>query len=197
MPAVAAVALLGAVVLSGCGADGNTRMGSTAGGSPELTAGPAASPSVDPSASPAPTAPASPSAPGPAASTAPKTSAAPTAGATSAAETLLRVTRSGGFAGRTSSLIVKGDGSFVRLDAQAKQAGTGKLSESELGKLRTALREADFAHLPRVATGGATIYDGFSYAFVHGGYEVAADQGSLPPALDEVLGALPPFEDTP
>ncbi len=59
--------------------------------------------------------------------------------------------------------------------------------------MRTALREADFARLPRISTGGPTIYDGFFYAFVHGGYEVAADQGSLPAALQKVLDALPSF----
>ncbi|MFC9823018.1 hypothetical protein ACFWG6_19145 [Streptomyces erythrochromogenes] len=108
-------------------------------------------------------------------------------------ETLVRVTRSGGFAGETHTVIVKGDGSWSRLDAKAEPEGTGKLSEQELAALRTALREADFARQPRIATGGPKIYDGFFYAFVHGGYEVAGEQGSLPPALVKVADALPPF----
>ncbi|MFE1831331.1 hypothetical protein [Streptomyces yangpuensis] len=103
------------------------------------------------------------------------------------------MTRSGGFAGETHTLVVKGDGSWSRLDAKAKGEGTGKLSEQELAALRTALREADFPGLPRIATGGPKIYDGFFYAFVHGGYEVAGEQGSLSPALVRVVEALPPF----
>ncbi|MFI8448004.1 hypothetical protein [Streptomyces erythrochromogenes] len=116
------------------------------------------------------------------------TSAVPAPG-----ETLVRVTRSGGFAGQTHTLVVKGDGSWSRLGAKAEPEGTGKLSQQELAALRTALREADFARLPRIATGGPKIYDGFFYTFVHGGYEVAGEQGSLSPALVRVAEALPPF----
>lgn len=115
-------------------------------------------------------------------------------------ETLIRVTRTGGFAGQTHTLVVKGDGSFTRLDVKAKPTGTGKMSGAELTGLRTALREADFTRLPRIATGGPTIYDGFSYVFVHDGHEVSRDQGSLPESLTKVLDALPPFtgaEDAP
>lgn len=99
-----------------------------------------------------------------------------------------------GLAGRTSTLLVKGDGSWTRLDGQARPAGTGKLPADRVERLRAALRQADFAHLPRVPKGGATIFDGFYYAFVHGGYEVAAEQGSLTPGLQSVLDELPPFE---
>ncbi|KOU81008.1 MULTISPECIES: hypothetical protein [unclassified Streptomyces] len=169
--AVAAV-LLSAVVLAGCGPSGSggaddARPGGSA--EPATSTGtstgadPAASPSTGPSAVPAP------------------------------GDTLVRVTRSGGFAGETHTLVVKGDGSWSRLDGKAQPEGTGKLSEQELAALRTALREADFARLPRIATGGPKIYDGFFYAFAHGGYEVAGEQGSLPPALERVAQALPPF----
>ncbi|MDX3537166.1 hypothetical protein PV721_22880 [Streptomyces sp. MB09-01] len=132
------------------------------------------------------------SAPGP--GTSPGPTASPTAGRLPApGETLVRVTRSGGFAGRTHTLIVKGDGSWTLLDAEAKQERTGTMPEAGLAALRTALEEADFAHLPRSATGGPTIYDGYFYTFVHGGYEVAGAQGSLPPALTKVVDALPSF----
>uniref|UniRef100_A0AAU2JVR5 Uncharacterized protein n=1 Tax=Streptomyces sp. NBC_00049 TaxID=2903617 RepID=A0AAU2JVR5_9ACTN len=103
------------------------------------------------------------------------------------------MTRSGGFAGRTHTVIVKGDGSWTLLDAQARPQNTGKLSEARLSALRTALRDADFAHLPRIASGGPTIYDGFMYAFVHGGFEVAAGDGALPAVLQKVLDAMPSF----
>ncbi|MGW7434946.1 hypothetical protein [Streptomyces sp. NPDC054849] len=179
--------LLSAMVLAGCGPSASaggddapprasTEPSGSASGSPGATGG--ASPDPTPSASPS----------GPAATTSPSADRLP-----APAENLVRVTQSGGFAGRTHTLVVKGDGSWTRLDAKAKPESTGKMSERELAALRTALREADFARLPRISTGGPTIYDGFSYTFVHGGYEVVADQGSLPPALQKVLDALPVF----
>ncbi len=179
---VAAV-LLGAVVLAGCGPSGSgggddaPPKGSGGPGTISTSAGATAgtSPGTSPSADPTP---------GQSAST----SAVPAPG-----ETLVRVTRSGGFAGETHTLVVKGDGSWSRLDAKAGAEGTGKLSERELAALRTALREADFPGRPRIATGGPKIYDGFFYAFAHGGYEVAGEQGSLPPELVRVVEALPPF----
>ncbi|MFJ6794417.1 hypothetical protein [Streptomyces sp. NPDC091268] len=131
--------------------------------------------------------------PEPSGSAAPATPPASGSPAPDPGETLVRVTRSGGFAGQVHGLEVKGDGSFVRLDARAGRTGTGKLPAADLERLRTALREADFAHLPRLSTGG-TVYDGYTYAVVYGGREVTADQGSLPPALEKVLAALPPFE---
>ncbi|MFG2989961.1 hypothetical protein ACGFZK_11830 [Streptomyces sp. NPDC048257] len=178
-----AAALVSAVVLAGCGPSGTGGGDDTPPkGSPE----PSASATADPGASPSPSG---------------SSSASPTAGRLPApGETLVRVTRTGGFAGQTHTLIVKGDGSWTRMDVKAKPTGTGKLSEAQLSGLRTALREADFARLPRIVTGGPTIYDGFSYAFVHDGHEVAGDQGSLPESLTKVLDALPRFtgdKDTP
>ncbi|MFG2880144.1 hypothetical protein ACGFYU_34885 [Streptomyces sp. NPDC048337] len=121
-------------------------------------------------------------------STAPAASKPPSAG-----ETLVRVSRSGGFAGETHTLIVKGDGSWTRLDGKAKPEGSGTLDPADLDALRAALKEADFPRLPRIATSSPRIFDGFFYAFVHGGYEVAADQGAVSPALEKVLAALPSF----
>ncbi|MGW7462582.1 hypothetical protein [Streptomyces sp. NPDC054797] len=170
--------LLGAVLVAGCGPTGS---GNGDGAPPKAT-------------------PQAPSHAPPTASTATGPSTAPAPGASPSAEplpdpsaTLVRVTRSGGFAGQTHTLVVKGDGSWTRLDAKAGPQGTGKLSEAGLAALRTALREADFARLPRISTGGPKIYDGFFYAFAHGGFEVAGDEGSLPPTLTKVLDALPPF----
>ncbi|KIF00348.1 hypothetical protein PL81_41705, partial [Streptomyces sp. RSD-27] len=105
-----------------------------------------------------------------------------------------RVTRSGGFAGRTRTLLVNGDGSWTLLGEQDKGLRTGRLGPAEREELRTALREADFAHLPRTATADPPVYDGFTYSFVHGGFEVTADQTALPPALSRVLAALPGFD---
>ncbi|MGW6978556.1 hypothetical protein ACWGE1_03730 [Streptomyces sp. NPDC054932] len=187
-----AAAVLSAVVLAGCGPSGS---GDGDGKPPNASTEPGASASADPGASGSAGVPASPgTSAGPSAGPTDGPGASPTAGRLPApGETLVRVTRTGGFAGQTHHLVVKGDGSWTRLDAGAKPTGTGKLSEAQLAGLRAALREADFARLPRIATGGPTIYDGFFYAFVHDGHEVAGDQGSLPAVLTKVLDALPPF----
>ncbi|MFI6000036.1 hypothetical protein ACIA98_06415 [Streptomyces sp. NPDC051366] len=192
--AVAAV-LLGAVVLSGCGSgdggadDKATASPSSGGGSSSNTASASAQPSPGPGSS------ATAEPPGQQPTSTPTASSVPVPpGPSSALERLVTVTRTGGLAGRTSTLLVKGDGSWTRLDGQARPAGTGKLPADRVETLRAALRQADFAHLPRVPKGGATIFDGFYYAFVHGGYEVAAEQGSLTPGLQSVLDELPPFE---
>ncbi|MFE4259381.1 hypothetical protein [Streptomyces sp. NPDC056883] len=131
----------------------------------------------------------------PAPQPAPSTSApAPSASPPGADETLVAVTRSGGISGKTSTLIIKGDGSFLRLDAKAETVDSGKLSAAALAKLRTALREADFPRLPRISMPKEPVFDAFTYAFRHGGYEVAAAQTTLPRPLEGVLGALPAFE---
>ncbi|MFJ3199537.1 hypothetical protein [Streptomyces sp. NPDC086989] len=192
----AAAVLLSAVVLAGCGSGGGgTSAGPAAGtssGGGTTASGPA-QPSPGPSsgATGAQPAPGKPSGP-PAGSSAPGSPVSP--GPSSAGERLLTVTRSGGIAGRTSTLLIKGDGSWTRLDGQARPAGSGKLPPERLARLRTALGQADFAHLPKVPKGGATVFDGFRYAFVHEGHEVAAGQESLTPALRSALDELPPFE---
>ncbi|MET3986440.1 hypothetical protein [Streptomyces sp. PvR034] len=111
-----------------------------------------------------------------------------------ARQQLLRVTRSGGFAGHRSTLDVLDDGSWTLLDGAAKPVGTGKLTAARLDGLRAAVRQVDFAHPPPAATGGGTVYDGFTYAFTHDGHEVLAADGAMPPSLRKVLDALPPFD---
>ncbi|MDD9378847.1 hypothetical protein M8Z33_19720 [Streptomyces sp. ZAF1911] len=131
----------------------------------------------------------------PAPQPAPSTSApAPSASTPTGGETLLAVTRSGGISGKTSTLIIKGDGSFLRLNAKAETVDRDKLSAAALAKLRTALQEADFPRLPRISMPKEPVFDAFTYAFRHGGYEVAAAQTALPRPLEGVLGALPAFE---
>ncbi|MFD3324113.1 hypothetical protein [Streptomyces sp. NPDC058701] len=178
---VTAAALLGAVLLGGCGPSGPAQPGSPSGAPGAPTAAPG-SPTGTPSPGGAP--------PDPAGS--PSTAPVPGRG-DPAGETLVRATRSGGFAGRSHTLIVKGDGSWTRLDGRANPEGSGRLAPDRLAALTTALREADFARLPRFSKNATTVYDGFTYAVVHGGHEVAAEQGAEPPALADVLDALPPF----
>ncbi|MFF2191871.1 hypothetical protein [Streptomyces sp. NPDC058157] len=177
--AAAAAVLLAAVSLAGCDHDGASAPQGPAGATAPAT------PSV-----PA-TAPATASVPATAPAT-PRTTPPPTADPST--ERLLRVTRSGGFAGRTRTLLVNGDGSWTLLGEQAQDLRKGRLSATGLEDLRTALRAADFARLPRTATADPPVYDGFTYSFVHGGFEVAADQTALSAALSRVLEALPGFD---
>ncbi|MFF4577225.1 hypothetical protein [Streptomyces sp. NPDC001389] len=177
----AAAVLLAAVSLAGCGPDG-------ARGGPAPAGATAAGPTAPAATTPGPT----PTSPPATRTTATAPGTAPTADPSTASP--LRVTRSGGFAGRTRTLLVDGDGSWTLLGERDKDLRKGRLTPAELEELRAALREADFAHLPRTATADPPVYDGFTYSFVHGGFEVAADQTALPPALARVLAALPGFD---
>ncbi|GAA0308745.1 hypothetical protein GCM10010302_54360 [Streptomyces polychromogenes] len=184
----AAAVLLAAVSLAGCGDDGSPGGPAPAGATAPATATPpeahpTAPPTAPPTATPAP--------PGTTPAAPPTTAPAPSAPST---ERLLRVTRSGGFAGRTRTLLVNGDGSWTLLGERDKEVRKGRLAPSGLEDLRTALRAADFAHLPRRTTADPPVYDGFTYSFAYGGFEVAADQTALPPALSRVLEALPGFD---
>ncbi|MFI5667359.1 hypothetical protein [Streptomyces sp. NPDC051704] len=195
--AVAAV-LLSAVVLAGCGSGGggsdqpSAKPPPDGGGSPAASASAPARPSADPaSPSPAGTPPGKPTG-------APSASSAPVSpGPSSALERLVTVTRTGGYAGKASTLLVKGDGSWTRLDRQLRPAGAGELPADREARLRAALARADLARLPRFPTGGPSVFDGFVYTFVQGGYEVTVAQESLTPALRAVLAELPPFEADP
>ncbi|MGI5445476.1 hypothetical protein ACQEVM_06955 [Streptomyces sp. CA-243310] len=184
-------AVLAAALLGGCGAGEEPAARHT-----ETATVGASSPATPttgtPSAGgPSASAPGDPTSPGPGPT---GTAPAPSPRVTSPAATLVRVTRSGGFAGRTGTLVIGGDGSWTRLDGRAKEVGRGRLTGPQLDTLRAALREADFARLPRTSKSG-TVFDGFTYAFVHGGFEVTTGDGSVPIALTRVLDALPPFED--
>ena len=178
--------LLGAVVLGGCAPSGDGDGKGKTSPAPGPTAGGTATPGPDPTGTTPGTGPAtSASTPPPPAGTRP-----PAAGAT-----LVRVSRIGGFAGDTRTVVVEEDGSWSRLDARAGAESSGRLPGAGLDRLRAALREADFARLPRISTGGPQVYDGYFFAFVHGGHEVAGAQESLPPALTRVLEALPPLTE--
>ncbi|MEU6891601.1 hypothetical protein ABZ934_07330 [Streptomyces sp. NPDC046557] len=167
-------ALLGVVILSGCGlarpdhALVTFTAEATAGGS-----GPAPRDTSAPAPEPEPGAPSPPPA---------------------TAETIVTVTRSGGFAGRTHTLSVSSDGSWTRRGAHAEPEGGGLLSSTQLGRLRAAVEAADFAHLSRTAKSGGTVFDGFTYTFVRGGLKVVTNDGSVPAVLTKLLDALPPFE---
>lgn len=200
MAVTAVMALVPA--LGGCSSDGDgpgkaspgatasPSSGASASASPgDGTGTPSATATVSPGQSQNPTG----SAPNPPSS--PSASVpAPSASAPDAGATLLAVTRSGGIAGKTGTLLIKGDGSFLRLDSKAATVDRGKLSAAELAQLRTALRKADFPRLPRISLPDQPVFDAFTYAFRHDGYEVAAAQTTMPEPLVDVLAALPDFE---
>ncbi|MFJ1863203.1 hypothetical protein ACIOD1_01110 [Streptomyces sp. NPDC088097] len=181
---VVAAALLGGAVLAGCGP----------GGAPARTAAPSspgstATPSTGTGTAPTPgVSSARPTGP----------TDGPTDGATASpppdsSATLIRVSRSGGYAGATHTLVVRGDGSWTRLDREARPEGTGRLDAASLESLRGALRGADLAHLPRVATGDPKVFDAFGYVFAQDGVEVTRDEPALTPGLRAVLESLPAF----
>ncbi|MGW8782480.1 hypothetical protein ACWGNM_31070 [Streptomyces sp. NPDC055796] len=195
--AVAAV-LLSAVVLAGCGSGGGGS--DKPSGSPPTggSGGPTASASASGPPSPGPASPGTTGTPPGKPTGTPSASSAPVSpGPSSALERLVTVTRTGGYAGKAATLLVKGDGSWTRLDRQYQPVGAGKLPADREARLRTALGQADLARLPRFPTGGPAVFDGFVYTFVHGGYEVTVAQESLTPALRGVLAELPPFEADP
>ncbi|WP_455354073.1 hypothetical protein [Streptomyces sp. SYSU K217416] len=104
-------------------------------------------------------------------------------------ERLVTVTVTGGIAGRHESVLVNDDGSYTTLTG-GKSADAGRLTPPELRALRTALKEADIPHLPRVSTGQPEP-DAFVYAIRYERYEVVTSDPTPPPALRKVLAAVP------
>ncbi|MFI8102057.1 hypothetical protein [Streptomyces sp. NPDC086023] len=115
----------------------------------------------------------------------------PSASPAKAAERLVSVTRTGGFAGVHESVLVKEDGAYQRL-ASAKPTDGGRMTPAALARLRAALAAADFPRQERVQFPEEPVRDGFTYQIVHGGYEIGAAD-PLSPSLARVIEALPPF----
>ncbi|MEV6653079.1 hypothetical protein [Streptomyces sp. NPDC051219] len=124
--------------------------------------------------------------PGPTAATGTPT---PAPAPTTLDERLVTVTVTGGIAGRHDSVLVNGDGTYTTLTA-GKTGAPGRLTPAELTALRTALKEADFPHLPRVSM-GQPVPDAFIYAIRYQGHEVVTSDPAPPPALRKVLAAVP------
>ncbi|MFJ6936727.1 hypothetical protein [Streptomyces sp. NPDC101132] len=150
--------------------------------SPSASAGSGGSPSADASRPPSGPSSAAPSG---------SPSGEPSASPAEAAERLVSVTRTGGFAGVHESVLVKEDGSYQRL-ARAKATGGGRMTPAALARLRAALAAADFPRQERVQFPEQPVRDGFTYQIVHGGYEIGAAD-PLSPSLTRVVEALPPF----
>jgi hypothetical protein len=124
-------------------------------------------------------------------SQAPTTSAPNTPAATpspSLGTTLVEYARQGGLAGLDDRIIVKQDGEYTMI-RRARPTTTRRLSPEELTRLRKLLDASDFAKIPSVNPGN-NITDGFKYRIVYQGREVLAEDGGVPPKLEEVFGTL-------
>ncbi|AVZ75265.1 hypothetical protein SLUN_26785 [Streptomyces lunaelactis] len=102
---------------------------------------------------------------------------------------LVELTVTGGFAGVRNRLLVQDDGTYST-SSRTGAVRTGRMSRAELTELRRALEKADFAHLPREAT-GSPVADGFSYRLTYAGHTVTTDDTTRLPGLREVFAALP------
>ena len=72
---------------------------------------------------------------------------------------------------------------------RARPTKTDHLSAQELTKLRQLLEASDFANIPPDNKGN-TITDGFKYRIVYQGRQIEAEDGGVPPKLEEVFGTL-------
>ncbi|MFD9565776.1 hypothetical protein [Streptomyces sp. NPDC059994] len=102
---------------------------------------------------------------------------------------LLKMVVSGGFAGLHNELVVKADGSYTSTRRDGRTT-SGRLSPDALAKLREALKDADFAHLPPRPT-GRPIADALMYQFTYEGHVVLTDDIHQSPALRDVRANLP------
>lgn len=99
------------------------------------------------------------------------------------------MTVTGGFAGVNDRLVVKADGTY-KTYKKTGPGRSGRMTPAELAALRRALEKAEFADLPREAT-GSPVADGFTYRITYEGHTVTTDDRTRLPALREVFAALP------
>ncbi|MGW0554475.1 protealysin inhibitor emfourin [Streptomyces sp. NPDC002926] len=162
--------LLAAVLAAGCAGGGGAGSPSPAESAGTSPAPPASAATATPASTPA--------------------SASASASANPApARPLVGVTVTGGIAGVHNTLLVQDDGTYTT-SSRTGPARTGRMAPAELAALRRALEKADFAHLPREAT-GSPIADGFTYRLTYAGHTVTTDDTTRLPALRAVFAALP------
>jgi len=142
------------------------------GGSPGSAASPSASSTVAGSAGPST----------PAAT--PNTSPSP-----AATGPLVRYGRQGGLAGVDDRMTIQPDGAY-QITRKGGVSRNGTLPAAELAHLRGVLEGSHFADIPAVNPGNGQMRDGFTYQVIYAGHEVAAADGGLPAALQDVLGEL-------
>jgi hypothetical protein len=101
---------------------------------------------------------------------------------------LIEYGRQGGLRGADDHLIIKRDGTYT-LTRRGQPDLAGKLTVAQLDALEKALAAAHFESIPHVNKGN-TITDGYKYRVVYQGREVLAEDGGIPPALEQVIDAL-------
>jgi hypothetical protein len=117
-------------------------------------------------------------------------SKANTGGNTTAMDTLVTFTRTGGLAGNNDKLVVRPDGSYTITTRQGSREG--KLTTDELNALKAALASTDFNKMPTVNDNGA-VADAYTYTVTYSGRQITAKDGAIPPALQPVISALGAF----
>ncbi|MFI5794926.1 hypothetical protein [Streptomyces sp. NPDC051677] len=177
----AMVCAVGVLVLVGCSTEGGEssaepadtgRATGTAASAPPSSAAPS-SPPPSPSPSPSASAPASAS-PSPAPVTGPD-------------QRLVTMTVSGGFAGVSREVVLRGDGT-VRTTDRGRSA-VRRTTTAQFTSLRTLLGDPALADVPSFTrnTGAA---DMFQYTLRFGGRTVMTDRSAEEPALDRPIDAL-------
>ncbi|PWI20325.1 hypothetical protein DI272_05575 [Streptomyces sp. Act143] len=169
-----AVAVVGAVTLVGCGTEGS-------GGSAPHGSGVTAEASAS-TPSPAPKPPRSPtSAPAPTPTPVP---------VTSPGQQLVSLSISGGFAGVSQQVVLRGDGTVHARDNG--RTAVHRLSAAEFRELRTLLGDPALDEVPdfTVNTGAADL---FQYELRFDDRTVVTDRSAAHPALDRLIDALSEF----
>jgi hypothetical protein len=105
-----------------------------------------------------------------------------------ASNVLIEYGRQGGLRGADDRLVIKRDGTYT-LTRRNQPDVAGKLTAAQLDALQKALAASRFESIPRVNKGN-TITDGYTYRVVYQGREVLAEDGGVPPALEQVIDAL-------
>ncbi|MFG3308760.1 hypothetical protein [Streptomyces wuyuanensis] len=176
---VGAALLLVLVCVTGCGGgDGATDTGPSGSGP-----GPSAEPTRPRPSSPRPTT------DPPATGTPP--AATPSATTPAEVSALVTLTESGGIDGRHDSVVVYGDGTYLRV-APGRKDRPGRMTPAALAQLRKALDGVDFSRLPTRPT-GPPIMDGLTRVLVHDGHTSVDDGTDIPADLAAVYDALPPL----
>lgn len=171
----------GVLALAGCSAGGGGSAAepsrTTASPTRASTAAPAPSPVSPTTDSPTPT----PSGPAPA-------SASPSpVPVTGPEQKLVTMTVSGGFAGVSRKVVLRGDGTVRTMDRG--RTTVRRTTAAQFRKLRTLLGDPALAEVPAFSMNRGAA-DMFQYALQYDGRTVMTDRSSDEPALDRLIDAL-------
>jgi hypothetical protein len=105
------------------------------------------------------------------------------------ADELVGYGRQGGLAGVDDRVVVRKDGAFT-ITRRGAAPVQGRLTQSELANLTGLLAASNFASLPGENKSTTKISDGYTYRVVYQGRQVTAEDGGVPIALEQTIGAL-------